>query len=152
MWRATRLNSRPIIFLIYINDLCNASNVLEFILFADDTNIFYSHQNRNILMSTVNTEIEKLSTWLQSNRLSINPKETNFIPEPTAQSAVPGISPGRGLLIPLGYLHPGKCEHSEVQSHPPLCNRWSTLDGFRRYAHARVQAKNGLVSIKLVIG
>ncbi len=39
----------------------------------------------------------------------------------------------RGLLIPLGYLHPGKCEHSEGQSHPP----W-TLDGFRRYAHARV--------------
>ena len=38
------------------------------------------------------------------------------IPEPTARSAVPGVSPGRGLLIPHGYLHPGKCEHSEVQS------------------------------------
>ena len=37
-----------------------------------------------------------------------------FIPEPTARSAVPGVSPGRGLLIPHGYLHPGKCEHSEV--------------------------------------
>ena len=36
------------------------------------------------------------------------------IPEPTARSAVPGVSPGRGLLIPHGYLHPGKCEHSEV--------------------------------------
>ena len=34
-----------------------------------------------------------------------------IIPEPTARSAVPGVSPGRGLLIPLGYLHPGKCEH-----------------------------------------
>ncbi len=75
-----------------------------------------------------------------------------LIPEPTARSAVPGVSPGRGLLIPLGYLHPGKCEHSEVQSHPPLCNGRSTLDGFRRYAHARVQAESGLVSIKLVIG
>ncbi len=51
-----------------------------------------------------------------------------LIPEPTARSAV-----RRGLLIPLGYLHPGKCEYSEVQSHPS----W-TLDGFRRYAHARV--------------
>jgi hypothetical protein len=30
-------------------------------------------------MSTINTEIEKLSTWLQSNRLSINLKKTNFI-------------------------------------------------------------------------
>ena len=32
-----------------------------------------------------------------------------FIPEPTARSAV-----RRGLLIPHGYLHPGKSEHSEV--------------------------------------
>ena len=39
-----------------------------------------------------------------------------IIPEPTARSAVPGVSPGRGLLIPHGHLHPGKCEHSEVQS------------------------------------
>ncbi len=31
-----------------------------------------------------------------------------IIPEPTARSAV-----RRGLLIPLGYLHPGKCEYSE---------------------------------------
>ena len=27
-----------------------------------------------------------------------------------------GRKPGQGLLIPHGYLHPGKCEHSEVQS------------------------------------
>ncbi len=58
-----------------------------------------------------------------------------IIPEPTARSAVPGVSPGRGLLISFGYLHPGKCEHSEVQSHPPCHGRW-TFDGFRRYAHA----------------
>ncbi len=55
-----------------------------------------------------------------------------LIPEPTARSAV-----RRGLLIPLGYLHPGKCEHSEVQSHPP-CHGRTTNDGFCRYAHARV--------------
>ncbi len=43
-------------------------------------------------------------------------RASHIIPEPTARSAVPGVSPGRGLLIPHGYLHPGKCEHSEVQS------------------------------------
>ncbi len=68
------------------------------------------------------------------------------------RSAVPGVSPGRGLLIPLGYLHPAKCEHSEVQSHPPFYNGRSTLDGFRRYVHARLNAEGGLVSIMLVIG
>ena len=34
---------------------------------------------------------------------------------------------GRGLLIPLGYLHPGKCEHSEVQSHRFCHGRFSSL-------------------------
>ncbi len=70
-----------------------------------------------------------------------------IIPQPTARSVSPlarGVSPGRGLLIPLGYLHPGKCEHREVQSHPPCHGRTTnderrtTNDGFCRYAHARV--------------
>ena len=34
-----------------------------------------------------------------------------FTPEPAAPS---GPKPGRGILIPPGYLHLGKCEHSEV--------------------------------------
>ena len=58
----------------------------------------------------------------------LTPLEDLFIiifPEPTEQSGVPGVSPGRGLLIPLAYLHLGKCEHSEVESHPPRHGRWS---------------------------
>ena len=31
----------PLLFLIYINDICNASRLLKFILYADDTNIFF---------------------------------------------------------------------------------------------------------------
>ena len=51
------------------------------------------------------------------------PKYSCIFPEPTARSAV-----RRGLLIPRGYLHPGKCEHSEVQSHPPcqISKIWQT--------------------------
>ena len=30
----------PILFLLYINDLCNTSKILKFVLFADDINIF----------------------------------------------------------------------------------------------------------------
>ena len=40
----TRVNSGPSSILMYINDLCNVSNVLEFILFADDRNIFFSQK------------------------------------------------------------------------------------------------------------
>ena len=31
----------PLLFLIYINDICDVLKVLDFILFADDTNIFF---------------------------------------------------------------------------------------------------------------
>ena len=32
----------PKLFILYINDICNVSKLLKFILFADDTNILYS--------------------------------------------------------------------------------------------------------------
>ena len=32
----------PILFIIYINDICNVSEVMNVVLFADDTNIFCS--------------------------------------------------------------------------------------------------------------
>ena len=33
----------PLLFILYINDIVNTSSVLEFVLFADDTTILYSH-------------------------------------------------------------------------------------------------------------
>ena len=39
----------PLLFLIYVNDLCNASNILDPVMFADDTNLFFSHRNISTL-------------------------------------------------------------------------------------------------------
>ena len=76
----------PLLFLIYINDLCQVSNILDMILFADDTNIFYSHKDPNFLNTVVNTELDKLSSWFQANRLSINVKKSNFVIFKSAQN------------------------------------------------------------------
>ena len=35
----------PLLFLLYINDICEVSKTLHFILFADDTNLFCSGDN-----------------------------------------------------------------------------------------------------------
>ena len=35
----------PILFLLYINDFHNCSKILDFHLFADDSNIFYTDKN-----------------------------------------------------------------------------------------------------------
>ena len=63
-----------------INDISqSASPLLSYILFADDTNIFYSHTNLNTLVNTLNTELPKISTWFKCNKLSLNINKTNFI-------------------------------------------------------------------------
>ena len=38
----------PLLSLLYINDLTNVSKVLTVILFAEDTNVFYSHNDSSI--------------------------------------------------------------------------------------------------------
>ena len=65
----------PLLFLLYINDLCNVSKVVDFILFADDTNIFFSHKDFNLLSETLNSEMCKLTQWCRANKLSINFKK-----------------------------------------------------------------------------
>ena len=69
----------PLFFLIYINDLCNASNVIDLVLFADDTNLFFSHNDLSYLMETINSEMIQLSNWFLANQLSINVKKSNFM-------------------------------------------------------------------------
>ena len=62
----------PLFFLIYINDLCQISNIYDLILFADDTNLFFSHFDSTTLMNLVNSEMLKLSDWFKANKLSLN--------------------------------------------------------------------------------
>ena len=52
----------PRLFILYINDICNVSKILKFLLFADDTNILYSDENVKNLNNVVNTELDKLNT------------------------------------------------------------------------------------------
>ena len=69
----------PLLFLIYINDLPNISKLLQFFLFADDTNIYYEAESSEQLEQVINKELQKLRTWLMVNRLSLNMDKTNFI-------------------------------------------------------------------------
>ena len=50
------------------------SNILEFYLFADDTNLHVFLNNPNILNleTDFNIELEKVSQWLYANKLSLN--------------------------------------------------------------------------------
>jgi len=69
----------PILFLLYINDFTSASNLLNFVLFADDTNKFIDHHNPNTLIDLLNTELKLLDTWFIANKLSLDINKTNFV-------------------------------------------------------------------------
>ena len=69
----------PLLFLLYVNDLKNASSVLDPIMFADDTNLFYTHSNIKKLFSTMNEELARINQWLTSNKLSLNAKKRNIL-------------------------------------------------------------------------
>jgi len=72
-------NLGPLLFLIYINDLPNASNILNFIIFADDTNVFHSHKSLHELYQIINQELTYVVDWFRINKLSLNIGKTNFI-------------------------------------------------------------------------
>ena len=47
----------PLLFLIYMNDLPNISKLLQFFLFADDTNIYYEAESSEQLEQVINKEL-----------------------------------------------------------------------------------------------
>ena len=60
-----------VLFLLYISDLRNVSKASDFMLFADNTNIFYSRQDPNQVMEIVNSKLKKLPSWFLAIKLSI---------------------------------------------------------------------------------
>ena len=69
----------PLLFLIYINDFHNSSDLFDFYHFADDSNLFYRHKNIIDLQANVNDELNHINTWLCANKLSLNIEKSNFV-------------------------------------------------------------------------
>ena len=71
--------SAPWLFGLYINDLHRTSTKLKFIHFADDTTVYMSGKDLNVLCREVCVELDKIDDWLQANRLSLNIDKTCFM-------------------------------------------------------------------------
>ena len=69
----------PLLFLIYINDLCTVCKFTAPVLFADDTNLFSSGTNVPAMVNNINHELEQISLWLKVNKLSLNVKKTHYM-------------------------------------------------------------------------
>ena len=69
----------PLLFFIYINDLCLVCKHTSAILFANDINLFANGKDLKILESTTNSELSNISLWLKVNKLSLNIKKTHYM-------------------------------------------------------------------------
>ena len=69
----------PLLFLLYVNDISNVSDLLFTTLFADDTNLFLEGTDIDAMCTTMNSEMEKLCVWLNVNKLSLNVDKTYLV-------------------------------------------------------------------------
>ena len=47
-------------------------------MFADDSNLFWFHQNVNALSRKFNEELKKVGDWFKLNKLSLNNRKTKY--------------------------------------------------------------------------
>ena len=66
----------PLLFIIFINDINSAFNTCKVHLYADDTVIYYSHNNPKVVENVLNKEMNSLDAWMNKNNLKINYDET----------------------------------------------------------------------------
>ena len=57
----------------------NGNGTRIFHQYADDTNVFYKHENIDMMCKIVSVELDKLSTWFALNKLALNISKTNFM-------------------------------------------------------------------------
>ena len=69
----------PLLFILYMNDICSVSKLLFTLLYADDTCVMLSGTDLNNLIAVLNVELISLSDWLKSNKLSLNTPKTFFM-------------------------------------------------------------------------
>ena len=62
----------PLLFIVYINDLCSISKSVHSIIFADDSNFFKSGKDLASLSKEMEQEMIDVILWLNANKLSLN--------------------------------------------------------------------------------
>ena len=81
----------PLLFIFYVIDLKNAPSLLDPMIFADDTNLFYTLKNMHYRFSEVKKELNNINEWFVANKLSLNIEKTrySFFHKPNKKDNIP---------------------------------------------------------------
>ena len=93
---------------MYVNDLKNASDLLDPIMFADDTNLFLTHKDISYVFETANLQLEIINQWFISNKPWLNVSKTkySFFHKPSKHDDL-------ALLLPKLNINNSEIEWSE---------------------------------------
>ena len=69
----------PLLFLLYINDISNSSNLGSFVTFADDTNIFVVGKTASEAYERSNSLLKNLQIYMRANKFHINMSKCCYI-------------------------------------------------------------------------
>lgn len=69
----------PILFIIYMNDLCSARLRGKITSFADDTALCYVNDELGDVADNMNRDLDALSWWFTNNDMALSVEKTNFV-------------------------------------------------------------------------
>ena len=69
----------PLLFIIFVNDITNVSDLGKFVLFADDLNLFLSGKDRPLLYRNANSILHSIYQYCLANKLIINYEKCCFM-------------------------------------------------------------------------
>ena len=73
-------NLGPLLFLLFINDLPNCSDLFRFTLFADDSTLTATFRKDEInITDKINNELALVNSWLVANKIAVNADKTKYI-------------------------------------------------------------------------
>ncbi len=75
----------PLLYIIYLNDISNTSNLINFIIYANDTTlsttieVILNNINNDDVESKINSEIACINDWLRCSKLSLNISKCKYM-------------------------------------------------------------------------
>ena len=73
--------SCPLFFTIYINDLIKSSNIFNYLMYADDTALYFNLEDIDSvnLNENINIHLEKINVWLKLYKFTVNVSKIKFM-------------------------------------------------------------------------
>lgn len=83
----------PLLFLTYINNICQIGLKGDISLYADDTCLFYFGSEIGALIEQAQSDLDALGNWFQYNLLTVNAAKTNYMVFHAKNKNIPDFPP-----------------------------------------------------------